>query len=75
MISIICSFDSIQKIIILHFSKISFREEENLFIFNLDVSLSKQKTLENSLFRLSNIGFPIFPRPTNPIFEFLFINL
>ena len=55
MISIICSFDSIQKIIILHFSKISFREEENLFIFNLDVSLSKQKTLENYLFRLYGI--------------------
>ena len=30
---------------------------------------------KTNLFRLSNIGFPIFPRPTNPIFEFLFINL
>ena len=57
MISIICSLDSIQNIIILHFSKISIKEEE-LFFFNLEVSLSKQKMLEKFLFKLSKIGFP-----------------
>ena len=60
MISIICSLDSIQNIIILHFSNISIKEDEKLFFFNLDVSLSKQKMLENFYLNYQKLVFPYF---------------